>query len=387
MELVKEPAQERRGLDYVVATFSASTPKKQQDQFDSLLELAEEIAPTWNFTDRGSSRHYERVFQNELGVRVELTEPGMLGQVSAGGMCFSLPGTCWWVQSDEQAALNVLRIAHIDGFKHFTRLDWQNTELHPSWDAYRIREAVTQGEVWVKGASTFRDYMDRDSDGTPTNGLTMYWGSTRSEKLGRSYDKAANAGWVTPAIRDEVQTRGRWAQAHGRELVADLEKAHGSAEMVEAIHQHTASALTQHLQYWTLNGTSPKKDNNWKRKAQPADWYAQRIGKPSKAVRKAAKPAVDLETTVDYGVQQYGRYFARWVDEMARKHDMEPNFAMGALLCRFKSRLKDEDMDWYLEGLNARQRKTALKELEELKNEIALSQERGWWVESEKSPY
>lgn len=387
MELVKEPPQERRGLDFVTAVYSAATEKTQQEQFDALVSMSEEIAPNWVISERGASRHYERCFANEVGLRIELTEVGT-GHTSVGGnLCVSLPGIFWWLPSDEDAALNVLRLSRVDGFKHFTRLDFQNTELEPEWDAYRVREAVTQGEVWVKGASTYRDYMDRDADGTPTNGLTMYWGSVRSEKLGRSYDKAKNSSWSTPAIRDEIQTRGRWAHSHGAALVNDLAKAHGSAEMVEVVQSHASSALTQHLQYWTLNGTSPKKDNNWKRKAEPADWYAERIGKPSKAIRKAAKPAVDLETTVDYGVQQYGRYFARWIDEMARKHDMEPNFAMGALLCRFKSRLKDEDMDWYLEGLSARDKKRALKELEELKNDIALSQERGWWAGNEKSPY
>ena len=380
MELVKEPAQERRGLDYVTAVYSAATERVQQEQFDALVAISEDVAPNWVISERGASRHYERCFATECGFRIELTEVGGLRPANCGNLCVSYPGIFWWSPTDEVAALNVLKMSQIEGFKHFTRLDFQNTELEPEWDAYRVRDAVTQGEVWVKGASTYRDYMDRDADGTPTNGLTMYWGSVRSEKLGRSYDKAKNASWNTPAIRDEIQTRGRWAHSHGRALVDELAKAHGSAEMVEVVQNHASSALTQHLQYWTLNGTSPKTDNNWKRKAEPADWYAKRIGKACNPIQKALKPEVDLETTVDYGVQQYGRYMFRWVHQLAREHDLPVEFVMEQLLMRFESRLKDEDMAWLTEGMSKRDAKKWERHVDKAKDAVAKAQEVGWFA-------
>lgn len=380
MELVKEPPQERRGLDYVTAVYSAVTEALQQEQFNSLVAIHEEIAPNWVITERGASRHYERCFASETGFRIELTEVGSHHTSVGGNLCVSFPGIFWWLPSDETAALNVLRLARIEGFKHFTRLDFQNTELEPEWDAYRVREAVTQGEVWVKGASTYRDYMDRDADGTPTNGLTMYWHAVRSEKLGRSYDKAKNASWTTPAIRDEIQTRGRWAHSHGRALVDDLAKAHGSAEMVAVVQSHASSALTQHLQYWTLNGTSPKTDHNWKRKAEPADWYAKRIGKACNPIQKALKPEVDLETTVDYGVQQYGRYMYRWVHQLAKEHDLPVTFVMEQLMLRFESRLKEEDLPWLTEGLTKRQAAKVERHIEQAKDAVAKAQEVGWFA-------
>lgn len=379
MELVKEPPQERRGLDYVTAVYSAVTEALQQEQFSALVAMHEEIAPNWVITERGASRHYDRCFASETGFRIELTEPGSQRTSVGANLCVSFPGVFWWLPSDETAALNVLRLSRIEGFKHFTRLDFQNTELEPEWDAYRIREAVNEHEVWVKGASTFRDYMDRDADGTPTNGLTMYWHAVRSEKLGRSYDKAKNASWNTPAIRDEIQTRGRWAHSHGRALVDDLAKAHGSAEMVEVVQAHTSSALTQHLQYWTLNGTSPKTDHNWKRKAEPADWYAKRIGKACNPIQKALKPEVDLETTVDYGVQQYGRYMFRWVHQLAKEHDLPVNFVMEQLMLRFQSRLKEEDLPWLTEGMTKRQAAKVERQIEKAKDAVAKAQEVGWF--------
>ena len=379
-ELVHEPPQARRGLDYVVATFHAASPRRQQSQFDDICSLVEDIAPGWNFSEAGSSPHYERVFRTDLGARIELTEVGSLGHRNPGNGTVSLPGTMWWLQSDEEAAFRFLKLSQIEGFKHFTRLDFQNTELEPEFDAYQVRDAVNAGEVWVNGATTFRDYMDRDSTGEPLNGLTLYWGSKRSEKLGRSYDKAAAGSWGTPAIRDEVQTRGRWAQAHGEALVAELADAHGSPQMVDIVHKHTCSALNQHLAYWTLNGTNPKTDKNWKRKAEPADWYVKRIGKRCEPIQKGSGPAVDLDTTVDYGVQQYGRYFARWVNEQAKKHSLPEGFVMEALLGRFQARLKPEDEGWFTEGLSEAEKVAKLEWLEQHKDAISRSQENGWWA-------
>ena len=379
MELVHEPPQARRGLDYVVATFFAASPRRQQGQFNDLCDLVEDISPGWNFSEAGSSPHYERVFRSELGARIELTESGSQGTRNNGASCLSLPGTLWWLQSDAEAALRLLQLSKIDGFKHFTRLDFQNTELEPEFDAYKVREAVNAGEVWVNGATTFRDYMDRDATGEPLNGLTLYWGSKRSEKLGRTYDKAASSSWKTPAIRDEVQTRGRWAQAHGQALVAELADAHGSPEMVDIVHKHTCSALNQHLAYWTLNGTNPKTDKNWKRKAEPADWYTKRIGKRCEPLQKGSGPAIDLDTTVDYGVQQYGRYFARWVSEQAKHHHLPEGFVLEALMKRFQSRLKPEDMSWFVEGLSEAEAAAKLADLEDTKDAISRSQENGWW--------
>ena len=87
-----------------------------------------------------------------------------------------------------------------------------------------------------------------------------------------------------------------------------------------------------------------------------------------------------METTVDYGVQQYGRHMVRWVREMAREHELPEEFVIQSLYERFRSRLRDEDLDWYTEGMSKKERAAALRDLEECKNEIANAQERGWWA-------
>jgi uncharacterized protein YceK len=381
VKLVKEPPQARRGIDYLVAIYYAATTQTQQEQFDEILNLADEIAPNWSFREAGQSPHFETVFSNEVGIRIELTPVECLGARNKGAMCVSFPGTCWWIQDSAQAALTVLRLSQIEGFKHFSRIDFQNTELEPEWSAKRMGEAVNQGLIWVKGSTKFRDWWDRDSEGEPVNGITLYWNSARSEKQARSYDKSADAGWSVSAVRDETQVRGRWAHAHGRELLQGLTNAHGSAEMVAVVDQQTCSALRQHLEYWTLNGTSPKTDKNWKRKANPSDWYVKRIGKRSEPIQKAPKPLQDLETTVDYGVQQYGRHMYRWCIEHSRRHDLPFAFVVNSLVMRMQSRLREEDMEWLLDGVPAKEVAKIKKELRASANEVAKAQELGWWAE------
>ena len=277
--------------------------------------------------------------------------------------------------------MTLLRLSKIEGFKHFTRLDFQNTELEPDWPAARMAQAVEDNEIWVKGSTRYRDYADRDADGDLINGITLYWNSTRSEKKSKSYDKRADAGWNVDAVRDESSLLGRWAHAHGRELIKDLDATHDSAEMVEVVDRHTCSALLQHLDYWTLNGATPKTDKNWKRKADPCDWYRERIGKRCEPIQKASRPMADLETTVDYGVQQYGRYMYRWVIEHARKNDLPPDFVMSALMNRFKSRCRDEDLAWLAEGCSEEEVTQVREDLEGNADAISKAQELGWWPE------
>lgn len=381
VKLLKEPPQARRGIDYLVAIYYAATPARQQEQFDEILQLADEIAPNWAFKEAGNSPHFECVFTNDVGIRIELTPPTSISGRNKGGMCVSFPGTCWWIQTSEQGAFNVLRLSKIEGFKHFSRIDFQNTELEPEWPAERMGQAVNDGEIWVKGSTRFRDHWDRDQEGEPINGITLYWNSVRSEKQSKSYNKAADAGWAIAAVRDETQLRGKWAHAHGKELITGLTNSHTSAEMAGVVESQTCSALRQHLEYWTLNGTSPKTDKNWKRNANPADWYVKRIGKASERIQKAPKPLQDLQTTVDYGVQQYGRYIYRWCIENSRRNGIPLDMAVAQFMTRCQSRLKEDDDAWLFDEQTKGDIRAIKKELKQAADQVAYAQEHGWWPE------
>jgi hypothetical protein len=139
--------------------------------------------------------------------------------------------------------------------------------------------------------------------------------------------------------------------------------------------------LNQHLQYQTLNGADPKADKNWTRKAEPADWFQNRIGKRCEPLQKAPRQRADLETSVEYAVITYGRSIVAWVESHAQRLGLDRDFVLSAFYARCFARMRAEDFVGL--GLVADPAVFAEVEahLEELKDELAIPAERGWWPE------
>jgi Replication initiation factor len=367
-------------VDYATAVFVSASPKHQQEVFDFCVSIGEDLSSSYSFQERGHSPHFSRVFSHDLGMRVELSELDTGEGRNKGMTVLTLPGSAFYLQDSDRQMLMLWKVTHQEGFKWFSRLDFQNTELQPEWDTDRVHQGVESGELWVKGYGRWRPYGELDADGSCPDGRTLYWGSTRAERQGRTYDKAKQSGWSQPAIRDELQLRGDWAHSFGRELRSALDSGFTSAEQNANVSTLVTSALNQHLQYWSLNGADPKSDKNWQRKAEPADWYQARIGKHSEPIRKAPRPALDLESSVTAGCRQYGRAFVLWVERMSLEHDLSRDFVLEALYGRFLARLRPEDVDEAFPWLEGDERAAWLAELEDLKDGHAIAAERGWWA-------
>lgn len=378
---VEEPCQARRGIDYASAVYVSATEKHQREVFEHCLSLGEEIDSSWSWSESGRSAHFGRCFTHPTGMRVELTEHGKQAGRNPGMTLISLPGACFYLQESEQQMLMLWKLVTQDGFKHFSRLDFMNTELEPEWDMERVHQGVVDGLLWVKGHRSYEPRGEVAADGSCSTGRTLYWGSPRSERRGRTYDKAKQSEWKTPAIRDEVQLRGDWAHSYGRQLRESLRGPGGSAAMNHSVEELTVKALNQHLQYWETNGADPSTDKNWTRKAKPADWYAERIGKPSQPLRKAPKVPLDLESTTDWGVRQYGRTFATWVMHHAKRTGYSPTEVMGVLFRRFQARMQPED--WVALGLVKTEAELAEVEdcFNHIRDQIAVNGEMGWFPE------
>jgi hypothetical protein len=376
---VAEWVQARRGLDYLSAVFVSASPQHQKETFDFCCSLAEEIDPFWDWKEAGRSAHFGRCFSHSAGARVELTELESGGGRNPGMTLLSLSGSAFYLQESDRANLMLWKIVSQDGFKWFSRLDFMNTELNPEWDAERVWQGVAYGQLWVKGHRSYEPRGELAPDGSCPNGRTIYWGSPRSERRGRTYDKAKEAGWDVPAVRDEVQLRGDWAHSYGRELASALRKPGGSPEMAQSINELTVKALTQHLQYFELNGADPATDKNWTRKAKPADWYTARIGKASEPLRKPPKVLHDLESTCSWGIRQYGRAFALWVEGHANRTGLPREFVAHALYLRFFARLNTEDLVALGGVIDEDEMEEAKAFLRELGDEQAWADEHGWW--------
>lgn len=372
--LVKEPPQERRGLDYASLSFFSSTPGRQEQLVKGLLDLFDQLWPTGSWREAGRSAHFQTAYSHVTGSRIELTLPGDEGK-NPGVLLLTLPGAAFYLQPSGQAAFMLWAATRMEGFRHFTRLDFQSTELSPDWDACRVISAVEAGDVWVKGMASYRLWAERQADQAIENGATLYWGSPRSDRQCRTYDKAAESNWGTPAIRDEVQLRRGWAKSTGQELVSLLNSNLSTDDMDDAIKDLAAGVINQHLQYWTLNGADPKEDKNWMRKAEPAEWFAERIGRQVASVRKAPRPVQDLESTVSWGVQQYGRYFALLTLRRAKASGMSLESVWEGMWERCLARLSDEDVAELVQGLEGADAAAFRAELEAIRDEVAFEAE------------
>ena len=184
-----------------------------------------------------------------------------------------------------------------------------------------------------------------------------------------------------------MRLKGAWARAYGVELVKKFRKCRTSAEMEEQMQRIVEGALNKHGQYWQLNGANPKQDKNWKRKAEPADWFARRIGKASSNVTKKKPEQVrDLETVTAYGVQQYGRYFSLWVTQIQQTMGCSRSDAWRALEARFDARLKEEDLEWIQGVFPDADGAAVAASLESIRDLVAAMNEHDWGSPPEAKP-
>lgn len=336
---LKERCQESRRVDYASLSFHVGSASKLQTAFDEVLSCLEQLPAGDSFEESSRpSMHYDRVFVNSLGCRIELTPPGA-GLRNAGRMLVSLPGKAFYLQDSAKQAWMLHQLIKSTGYRWFTRIDLENTELNPEVDTDAVFAGVIEGRFWVKGYGTWRPGGDIDAELQSPKGQTVYWGSRRSERQGKTYDKAKDARWNTSAIRDELQLRGEWAKAYGQTLERGLAACHTTDEMADCVSDLVVSGLNNHLQYWQLNGTHPKTDKNWQRKAEVADWFTKRIGTRQEPIRKPQKAENDLDTIVSYGVRQYGRSFGLWMQRYAVANECSLLDAAQTLGMRFLGRL------------------------------------------------
>jgi len=366
--------QESRRIDWASLAFHVGTIRKLQNAFDGVVSAVEDVNPSISFEKKTRSQYFEDVYETSNGWRIEFSPPAS-GNPNQGQMLVTCKGRAFWQQSQVDQAVMLRKFVELPAFRHFTRLDFQNTELEPEWDADRVFEGVRNGELWVPGYSGWDVRGGFDYEMNSLSGRTLIWGSQRADRLLSTYDKGAEARWKGTGIRDEIRFKRQWARAYGEELVRDFRRCKTSAEMEAVVQDTVTSALNKQGQYWQLNGANPKEDKNWKRKAEPADWFAKRIGRASKNVAKK-KPTVqrDLEAVTAYGVQQYGRYFALWVSRFQQVAGVSRSEAYKALQCRFDSKLRDEDFElpeMQFEGMDVAAVKQSLAQIGDLVSEMS----------------
>ena len=375
--------QERRGLDWATLVYARCERRAFQRCFDQIGAVLRESFPSCGFREGGGSPHYEHVFLHDIGVRLELTPPESDFSRNKGSLCLTLPGSFFYLQLGSSLSETFQRLISLKGFQHFTRIDFQVTELNPAVTAEDVFERVEAGTLWVKGAKKWRTFADRGPGGDIQNGICLYWGSSRSDKVGRTYNKAAEQRcWTSPAIRDEVQVRGQWAKTHGEFLVKELTGSMTAAERLAVMAKNAAGALSQHLMYYEL-GNVPASDKNWLRSAKPAAWYLERLGKPSEGVEKGVREPLDLDRAVEAALRQYGRTLYRYAWMRGEEEGFGFERVALSLFARAEATLKEEDLDWLCPDGDPDERAAAWEAIQAAKDEVAIGQEMGFWRKPE----
>lgn len=372
-----EPCQARRGLDYLTAVFVSVTNRHHQETFDFCRALVADIHPCVDWEERPRPPYFELAFASTIGCRIETTPPGTGSGRNEGYTSLSLPGAFFYLQSDADLVVSLDRLTSREGLKRFSRLDFMVTELEPDWPAERVALAVREKRLWVAGHRTVREWSERDFDGVATQGLTLYWGSKKSDRQGRTYDKGAQSGWPVPAIRDEVQLRGEWAHTYGRQLIEAVKNNLGTEAVTRAIDSLGSGALVQHMDYWNTNGADPKKDIHWKRKAEPADWYRRRLSLPTAPLRKDVPEGLDEEAAYQHFLRTYGAIvFRHWFLECQKP-------GVGALRATMRhfgecaARLKPDQFEEILQGVPEADRAGLRQELSGILDSLAREREYG----------
>jgi hypothetical protein len=233
-----------------------------------------------------------------------------------------------------------------EGRYRFTRLDAQVTTLEPEQSAEQVLEDVAGGRLWIKGYNSWKPDGVRDINGDPSNGVTVYFGAPSSDKRVRTYNKAAEQGWETPARRDEVQLRQDWANTH-TQLIAKAIADAKTADAAFSAYQLACSALiAQHMQYLDISGVAHPRPKNWARGRHAPRWWVETLSQDFDPVLLSRRVTDDLEEKMSHLVNQYGRIGAAWMAKRVRD-GKSASFSQASydLALRMLQKLNSEDLE------------------------------------------
>lgn len=258
-----------------------------------------------------ASRHFERCFRHDIGVRFEVASleaerNAGLSVVTFSGLYFSLSSVY------EQMRL----IQHLYSFKgryHWTRLDAQVTTLNPSQSAEQIVTDIEERRLWIKGYQGWEPKGLRNLDGEATNGLSAHFGAASSDRTATSYNKAAEQNWKVPARRDEVRLRGEWAEQHTNAMATAIAGAPSETQAVEAYQRAVSSTIAQHMQYLDITGTPSPRPKNWTRGRKAPRWWTETLEQEHEPLQLNRRPERDVFERLAHMYMQWGPTWAEGV--------------------------------------------------------------------------
>ena len=352
--------------DFSVHTFKTPTRDSVEELYGYLFGLGEALFPTNEPLHRRKGKHYSHLYVHPLGLRLSTCQAVAGGlendqHPNYGSTLIEIPGQVWGLLDAKNRNTLIADIAQWEGLYRTTRWDPQITLLNPEQSAAQIVDAVQAGEMWCKGFQTQQPYADRNIQGEVKGGATQYFGSKNANVRVRAYDKAAQSGWSTPALRIECQLRHEPANQHfkrlGRRCAEQLDN---PPLLTNAEDLTVKEALSQHADLRdTSKWKGKRKPKNWAQEAPKLRWWDDALEGAYNPLSVTYKAQQDLEKTVQHCIHQYGRKIALYCFHRAAETGMQPIMVFTEFVGRCGSHLKDEDLTTLLQMLPAEKHKEA----------------------------
>ena len=315
--------------DWLSTSFKSGSDRHRQHLFDFAQGVGDRFCPSGHWEDLGPSRHFDKVFKHNHGLRFETSD--LHSEKNPGISLLSMSGEYFAIASVYEQMATLRELLSFKGRYHFTRLDVQVTTLNPSQSAEQIVEDVTAGRLWVKGFKNWEPRGLVDINGASTAGLSAYFGSPKSDRQAISYNKALEQrDWPTPARRDEIHLRGDWAEKHGLIIARAASGATDENEAIEAFTKSCSSAIAQHMQYLDINGVAKPRPKDWARGRKPPKWWNETLEQQFEPVQLNRKPPSDIEVRWGHMKTQYARTFAEYLTYRVRE-GLSDSFAQATL--------------------------------------------------------
>lgn len=342
--MAQMPCESSLRPDWITRTFKSATARHQQQVWDLVQAHTMKIADDTDFEVTTASRHFERCFKHDIGVRFETSS--LSAERNPGLSVVSFSGTYFALSSVYEQMRLIDHLFNFRGGYHWTRLDAQITTLNPTQSAEQIVEDINNGSLWIKGYSGWEPKGLRDINGNVINGASACFGAPTSNKRATSYNKAAQQGWPVPARRDETRLRDDWAEQHMNAIATAISGASCENEAIEAYQRLTAACVAQHMQYLDITGQPKPRPKNWARKAKVPAWWSETLETEIEPLRLNRKPVPDIEERFAYMKSQWARTFAEYLSYRVstRKSESFIQATLDASLALFQH-AKREDIE------------------------------------------
>jgi hypothetical protein len=300
-----------------------------------------ELLPTgkgWN----GYSESLQGSFSIIIGYTPKLTEQerllmGIKPSPNEGLMTTDIPQSALDSLSSENLYRFWIDVYGIEGVR-FTRVDVYYDDYNKLIEPRQVVVEVLEGRVAVPRINLMKPFSKYSMNRRRWEGYTVYFGSERSEKQIRYYDKFAESGGRLNCYRWEVELKGAKAEAFQEWFSEQLSEAAGqptpeaTTEVIANAYKSTIKASLAFLDISHFDPDHPL-PRNWAARSPFTWWWSELVAGLEPANLTVSRVEPTLASTKNWFTRQvapalailktvYGNWgiiFGSWLDRELEK--------------------------------------------------------------------